>query len=116
MTTILFDEFKKLDIRVGKITNAEKIEGADKLLRLEVDIGSDHSTSSGREIRQIVAGIARFYSLDSLPGKEITIIANLEPRILKGVESQGMLLAASCDSEPVLLVPDKEVPPGSAVK
>lgn len=121
---ISFDEFKKLDIRVGEITNAEKIEGAEKLLRLEVDIGSDPSTSSsslpqassGREFRQIVAGIAQFYSVDSLIGKEITIIANLEPRVLKGVESQGMLLAASCDSEPVLLIPDKEVPPGSIVK
>ena len=105
---ISFDEFRKLDIRVGKIIKAEKIEDADKLLRLEVDIGS--------ETRQIVAGIAQFYSADSLLGKEITIIANLEPRILKGVESQGMLLAASCDSEPVLLIPDREVPPGSVVK
>ena len=105
---IPFDEFKKLDLRVGKIVKAEKIDGADKLLRLEVDLGS--------ETRQLVAGIAQHYAPGQLIGKEIPIVANLESRILKGVESQGMLLAADDNGSPVLLSPDREVPPGSAIK
>ena len=102
------EEFKKLDIRIGKILKAEKIEGADKLLRLEVDLGS--------EIRQIVAGIAQFYEPESLVGREVPVLANLEPRTLMGLESQGMLLAADSEGEPVLLSPEREVPPGSIVK
>lgn len=121
---ISFDEFKKLDLRVGKIVKAETVEGADKLLRLEVDIGTDPSTdstsspqaSSGRETRQIVAGIAGHYAPEALVGREIVVVANLEPRLIRGIESQGMLLAASCDAEPVLLAPDRDVPPGSIVR
>lgn len=121
---ISFDEFKKLDLRVGKIVKAEQIGGTDKLLRLEVDIGTDPSTpstgsgqaSSGRDTRQIVAGIAGHYAPEALVGREIVIVANLEPRVIRGIKSQGMLLAASCDAEPVLLAPDREVPPGSIVK
>lgn len=105
---ISFNDFKKLNLRIGKILKAERIEGADKLLRLEVDLGAER--------RQIVAGIAGHYATESLVGREIVVVANLEPRTIKGVESQGMLLAADCDREPVLLAPDKEVPPGSAVQ
>ena len=105
---ISFDEFKKLDLRIGKILKAEKIEGADKLLRLEIKLAT--------ETRQIVAGIAGHYAPDALVGKEIPIIANLEPRVLKGIESQGMLLAADDNGIPVLLSPDRDVPPGSIVK
>lgn len=105
---ISFEEFKKLDLRVGKILRAEKIEGADKLLRLEVDLGV--------EVRQIVAGIAEYYAPEALLGKEIPILANLEPRVLKGVESQGMLLAADDAGAPVLLSPDRDVPPGSMIR
>lgn len=105
---ISLEEFKKLDIRIGKILKAEKIEGADKLLRLEVDLGS--------ETRQIVAGIAQFYEADNLVGREVPILVNLEPRVLRGVESQGMLLAADSEGKPVLFSLDMEVPPGSIVK
>lgn len=105
---ISFEDFKKLDLRVGKILKAERITGADKLLRLEVDIGS--------ETRQLVAGIAEHYAPEALVGREIVVLTNLEPRVLKGVESQGMLLAADVNGEPVLLSPDREVPPGSIVK
>ncbi len=105
---ISFDEFKKLDLRVGKILKAEQIEGTDKLFRLEVDLGS--------ETRQIVAGIALAYTPEELMGKEIPLVVNLEPRMLKGVESQGMLLAADDNGAPVLLSPDKEVPPGSIIR
>lgn len=105
---ISFEEFKKLDIRVGKILKAEPIAGSDKLLRLEVDFGS--------EARQIVAGIVQHYAPDALIGREIPVIVNLEPCVLKGVESQGMLLAADDNGAPVLFTPDKEVPPGSVVR
>ena len=105
---ISFDEFKKLDLRIGKIVKAEKIEGADKLLRLEVDIGA--------EVRQLVAGIAQQHAPEALTGREIVVLANLEPRVLKGIESQGMLLAADDNGAPVLLSPDREVPPGSTVR
>lgn len=132
---ISIDDFKKLDIRVGTIRAAEPIADADKLLRLEVDLGVDPSassgqdpsadstprlgsgqTNSGRDIRQIVAGIARQYEPQALVGKRVVVLANLEPRVLCGVESQGMLLAADANGEPVLLSPERETPPGSVVK
>ncbi|MCX6721649.1 MAG: methionine--tRNA ligase subunit beta [Candidatus Staskawiczbacteria bacterium] len=108
METISFDEFKKLDIRIGKILSAEKVEGSDKLLKLEVDFGQDK--------RQIIAGIAQFYAPEALVGKECPFAYNLAPRTLKGLESQGMILCPSDTAGPVLLHPDKEVPPGSLIK
>lgn len=107
MATI--DDFKKLDIRIGKVISAEKIENSDKLLKLIFDFGSER--------RQILAGIAEFYpDFESLVGKEMPVIVNLEPRMLRGHESQGMILAASDGERAVILGPDKEIPPGSIVK
>lgn len=103
-----YEEFKKLEIKIGKILSAEKIEGADKLLKLEVDFGTEQ--------RQIVSGIAQFYDPASLVGKKCPFILNLESRIIKGVESQGMILAADVDEEPVLLHPDKDIPKGSIIR
>ncbi len=106
---ISFDDFAKLDIRIGKILVAEHIEGSEKLLRLEVDFGSEQ--------RQIVSGIAKFYVPEDLIGKECPFIVNLEPRKLMGLESQGMILAADPgDDSAVLLHPDKEMPPGSPLR
>jgi len=105
---ISFEDFKKLDIRIGKVLNAETVEGADRLLKLEVDFGEFK--------RQIVSGIAQFYKPEDLIGKECPFIVNLEPRIFMGVESQGMLMATGVDGSAVLLHPDKEVPSGSLVK
>jgi len=113
---INFNEFQKIDLRVGKIVEAEKVEGTEKLLKLKVDLGTDPSINSGQEIRQIVAGIAQFYQPEDLIGKEIVVVVNLEPRILKGIESQGMLLAADAEGRPILLRPDKEVPPGTKIR
>ena len=113
---ITFEDFKKLDIRIGKILSAEKVEGTDRLLRLEVDFGSDPSTGSGRLRRQIVSGISEFYKPEDLLDKEFVFIVNLEPRKFMEVESQGMVLAADDGGKPVLLKPDKEVPVGSVVK
>ena len=108
MENINFEEFQKIDLRVGKIIEAEKIEGTDKLLKLKVDLGEEE--------RQLVAGIAKFYQPEDLVGKEIVVVANLEPKTLRGVESQGMLLAADVEGRPVLLKPDQEVPPGTKIR
>ena len=105
---ITFDDFKKLDIRVGKILSAEKVSGRDKLMKLEVDFGA--------EKRQMIAGIAQFFEPDHLIGKEIPVLLNLEPRSFKGIESQGMILAIDVDGEPVLFHPEREVPPGSVIR
>ena len=108
MENINFEEFQKIDLRIGKIIEAEKIEGTDKLLKLKVDLGEEE--------RQLVAGIAKFYQPEDLIGKEIVVVANLEPKTLRGVESQGMLLAADVEGKPVLLKPDQEVPPGTKIR
>lgn len=108
MDHITFDEFMKLDIRIGKILSAERVEGTRKLLKLEVD--------AGEEKRILVAGIAEEYSPDELAGKEVPIILNLEPRKIRGVESHGMILAADVQGRPVLLHPEKSSPPGSRVR
>ncbi len=107
MEKISFNDFKKLDLRIGKVLEAEVIEESDKLLKLKVDIGD--------ETRQIIAGIKKYYSPEQIIGREIVVIANLEPRTMLGFESQGMLLAADIKGEPILLKPDKEVPPGSQI-
>jgi len=106
--TITFNEFQKLDLRSAKILKAEKIEETDKLLLLDIDLGE--------EKRQLVAGIAQYYSPDELVGKTIIIVANLEPKKIKGYVSQGMLLAVDSPQGPVLLIPEGEVLPGSKVK
>jgi methionine--tRNA ligase beta chain len=116
METIAFDDFKKLDIRIGKVLSAEKIENSDKLLKLQVDFGPSADASGQVQVLQIVSGIGQFYSPESLVGKEFPFVINLEPRVLRGVESQGMIMAASFDGQAVLLQPDKEIPPGSIVK
>jgi methionine--tRNA ligase beta chain len=105
---ITFDDFKKLDIRIGKILSAEKVEKTDKLLKLEIDFGA--------EKRQIVAGIAESYQPEQVIGREVPVLMNLEPRSIRGVESQGMILAASVDGKPRLMHPDMEIPPGSEVR
>jgi methionyl-tRNA synthetase len=105
---ITFDDFKKVELKIAKIIEAEEVPGAEKLLKLQIDLGA--------EKRQIVAGIKKNYQAKDLVGKEIVVVVNLEPRIVMGIESNGMLLAASDDTGPVLLRPDKDVLPGSGIK
>ena len=105
---INYDDFKKVELKIAKITEAEEVVDAEKLLKLQIDIGG--------EKRQIVAGIKKVYAPKDLIGREIVIVANLEPRMVRGIESNGMLLAASSEDGPVLLRPDREVPPGSGIK
>ncbi|AEA11797.1 methionyl-tRNA synthetase, beta subunit [Thermoproteus uzoniensis 768-20] len=93
MSLISIDDFKKIELKVGKVLEAQRIEGSKKLIRLVVDLGS--------EKRQIVAGLAEHYAPEALVGKYVIVVANLQPRRLMGYESQGMLLA-TCD-KPTLL-------------
>jgi methionyl-tRNA synthetase len=106
---IAIDEFARVDLRTARIVSAERVQGADKLLKLTVDIGD--------ETRTIVAGIAARYAPESLVGKTIVVVANLKPAKLRGVVSQGMLLAASdASGQPCILTTEEAVPPGWKVK
>jgi methionyl-tRNA synthetase len=112
-TPISIDDFTKIDLRVAQIVLAERIPKADKLLRLEVDLGPDHPH------RQILSGIAEWYTPEELIGRRVAIIANLAPRKMRGLESHGMLLAASADapaSKPILATFSDEVPLGSRIR
>jgi methionyl-tRNA synthetase len=106
---ITIDDLMKIDLRVGVIKSAERIQGADKLLKLQVDIGE--------EVRQILAGIALAYAPEELVGRKIVVVANLAPRKMRGLESNGMLLAASLEGgKPVLCTFADEIAPGAKVK
>lgn len=109
VSTITHDDFKRLDIRIGTVLSAEKVPDADKLLRLIFDFGDEQ--------RQIIAGIAEVFPDPSvLVGRQLPVLVNLEPRQLRGYESQGMLLAVAVDGQPVLLHPEREVPLGSVIR
>ena len=94
-------------MRIGVVTHAEAIPGSKKLLKLTVDIGEE---------KTLVAGLVGHYSEEDLPGKQVVVVANLEPAKLMGVESRGMVLAAEDESGVHLLLPDAETKPGSAVR
>ena len=107
---ISFADWEKLEIKMGEVTEAEAVPGSTKLVRLQVDFGSEQ--------RQIVAGIAEFYQPDELVGKKCPFLFNLEPKKLKGIESQGMILAVDPKgdrSDCALLEADKEVEPGAKI-
>lgn len=105
---INIEDVMKLDLRVAEILEAEAHPDADRLVVLQIAIGEDK--------RQIVAGIRKAYEVEELVGKKIVVIANLEPVKLRGVESQGMLLAAKDDATLALLTVDKDITSGSRVK
>ncbi|PIR88085.1 MAG: methionine--tRNA ligase subunit beta [Candidatus Harrisonbacteria bacterium CG10_big_fil_rev_8_21_14_0_10_45_28] len=109
---IQYNEFDKLDIRMGEIKSAGRIEDADKLLRLEIDLGEEN-------LRIIASGIAQYYEPESLVGKMVPVLVNLAPRTLRGVKSQGMVLMAIDETDgahkPILLEPSEDLPPGSPV-
>jgi len=107
---IAIEDFTKVEMRVGQVKTAERIVGADKLLKLTVDIGS--------EIRQICAGIAQYYEPEALIGRKVVVVVNLAPRKLRGVESNGMIVAASVGPEgrPVLAGFHEEVEVGARLK
>jgi methionyl-tRNA synthetase len=103
-----FPTFEKLDIRVGKVLECEKVKKADKLLSFKID--------DGMGTRTIVSGIAKFYTPEELVGKQICFIANFPPRKFKGIESQGMLLSAeNPDGSLTLITPEGKLTPGSSI-
>lgn len=107
---ITIDEFAAIDLKVGRILEAARVEGTDKLMRLSVDLGEDSP-------RSIVAGIALAYQADELPGKEVVVVANLKPAKLRGIESHGMCLAATGpDGNLILVDPGKNMAPGSKIR
>lgn len=105
---ITIDDFVKIELKVGTILEAEEILGSDKLLKLKVDFGKGES-------RQILSGIKQWYSPVKLMGKQAVFLTNLQPRIMMGLESQGMIMAVGED-KPILLKPSQKVPPGSRIK
>ena len=107
---ITIDDFAKVELRVGLVKSAERIQGADKLLKIMVDIGD--------EVRQVLAGIALAYAPEDLVGRKVVVVTNLAPRKMRGQESNGMLLAASAgpDGKPVLCTFAEDIPPGSKVR
>lgn len=133
---ISFDDFKKVEITVGKILSAEKIPDTDKLLKLSVDFGSKVQPRVGfvqdetgfedrqpvlesvRDVRQIISGIALYFpDIQVLIGKKCMFVTNLEPRVIRGLESNGMLFAVSTeDGRFSLLEPSEDIPPGTIAK
>lgn len=99
------EDFLKVDLRVAKVLSAEKVEGSEKLLKLRLSLGDEERT--------VVAGIAKYYTPEELVGKKIVIVANLKPRKIFGIESQGMILAASDGENLSVVVPDKDVKEGA---
>lgn len=107
---ITIEDFQKVELRVATILSAERVPGTEKLLKLQIDLGSER--------RQLVAGIAKHYTPEELIGKQIVVVTNLQPAVIRGVESQGMLLAASTDdsSQLALVTLQRPVPNGCRVK
>jgi len=105
---ITIGDFAKVELKIGKVLNAERVKKSDKLIRLQVNTG---------EVRQIVAGIGKAYTPEELVGKKIVVVTNLQPAKLMGIESSGMILAATgSDGVPVILIPEKYVEEGAKIK
>jgi len=108
MDIITYDDFKKMDLKVGLILTAERVPNTDKLLKLEVDLGT--------EKRQVVAGVGDVYTPEEIIGKKLIMVANLKPAVIRGVESQGMILAAESGGKAIIPFFERDVAPGSKVK
>lgn len=102
------DDFRKIELKVAEIKEVTEHPNADKLYVVKIDLGGEE--------RQIVAGIRNFYAKEDLIGKQVVVVANLDPAVLRGVESQGMLLAASDENGIVIISPEKKLRSGSTVK
>jgi methionyl-tRNA synthetase len=102
---VSFEDFKKINIKIAKILSVEEHPDAERLYVLKIDIGEEQPC-------QIVAGIKTAYEKEELVGKKILVVANLQPAVIRGVESNGMLLAARVDDKPVVISPDKDIPVG----
>src|SRR3989344_5763304 len=103
---ITIDDFAKVELKVGTVLEAEEVVESEKLIKLKVDLGP-LPEGAGSDIRQILAGVKQWYKPEEFVGKQVIIVANLEPRMMLGLESQGMMLAASGDDGPVFLTTPK---------
>lgn len=117
MSYVTFEEFKKMDIRLGIIREVEPVPDTDKLLKCQIDF-NEQDEEGNKKLRQIISGIREYYpDYEKLIGKQVLYIVNLEPRKIKGHESNGMLMAVDgLDGKPVFLVPEVEVGVGSKVR
>jgi len=106
--SVSFNDFQKLTFKVGKITSAERIPNMKKILKVEVDVGD--------RTAHAIAGGAEFYEPGSFVGKQVVVVTNMEPRVIAGVKSEVMLLAADLGGKPVWLTVSEEVPPGTPVR
>ncbi len=118
---ITIDDFKKVEIKAGKVLAAEPVEGSEKLLKLSVDFGPAAASSSGeakeeKDMRQIISGIAKYISSEDLVGTTCTFVTNLEPREIMGLKSEAMIMAVSGEGFFSLLKCSENTPPGSMVK
>jgi methionine--tRNA ligase beta chain len=104
---VSYEEFSKLDIRVGRIVEAKKVEGSRKLVELKIDIGGT--------VKRAVAGIASYYDVEKLPGAQVAVVTNLQPRVLMGLVSEVMILAAFANDKLSVLRPDTEMENGAKV-
>jgi len=107
--TIAIEDFMKVQLKIGKVVECTDHANANKLLVLKVDLG-------GGEVRQIVSGIKQWYQPAQLVGKCVIVVANLAPKAMRGVDSQGMILATSSGDQVIVCIPEKEAIPGSVVK
>ena len=105
---ITYEEFKKIELKVGEVKTVERVTGSEKLLKLMVEIGEP-------TLRQIISGIGKGYEPETLVGRQIILVTNLESRMLMGLESQGMALAALSETGPTILIPEHSVAPGAVI-
>lgn len=106
---ISFDDFAKLELKVGTILSAEEVEGSEKLIKFQIDLGEESP-------RQILAGIKQWYQPEDLVGKQVVVVVNLEPKKMMGLESNGMLLIADAKDKLVFLMVPEEVSPGTQIR
>lgn len=112
---ISIDDFSKIELKVGTILAAEDVQESEKLIKLKVDLGPAPD-GAGLDIRQILAGVKQWYKAEEFVGKQVVIVANLEPRKMMGLESQGMMLAADSADGPIFLTVSKKVPTGTKIR
>ena len=112
---ISIDEFSKIEVKVGTVKSAERVPETDKLLKLMVDFNEVSPGNGGKALRQIISGIAGYVrEPESLLGRQLAFVTNLEPRIIRGLESNGMLFAVGSGETFAFLTPDRAVPPGTS--
>lgn len=104
-----YKAFAKVELKVGTVLEAQDLEDSEKLIKLKVDLGEETP-------RQILAGIKQWYKPEDFVGKQVIIVANLEPRMMMGLESQGMMLAADSENGPIFLTVPKNVPAGTKIR